>query len=171
MDLVLQKGTELGITRFTPVFCRNGDVQLPHERLAARTERWQKIVQEAARQCRRERLPQVDSPLPLSEALAACTGTLRLLPWEMEARPLRTALEGAASTSIAVLIGPEGGFTAEEASRAETAGFLTVSLGQRILRSETAGLAVASILQYLFGDLGSGRTDMQIDATSVITPN
>lgn len=170
MDLVLQKGTELGVTRFTPVFCRHGDVQLPRERLASRTERWARIAQEAARQCRRERLPRVDPPQPLSEALADCPASLRLMPWEQEARPLGSVLAIPPPASVAVLIGPEGGFAPAEAALARAAGFIPVSLGRRILRSETAGLAVTAVLQYLFGDLGSGRASAPAAGSVSTTP-
>lgn len=152
LELVLQKGTELGITRFTPVLCgrsvagrgKGGD---------SRRQRWQKVVVEAARQCRRPVLPQLEAATGLDEALANCREPLRLMLWEEGARPLAEVLPAERPEAVAVLVGPEGGFSAAEAGKAAAAGFLPVHLGPRILRTETAGLAIASILQYLYGDL------------------
>jgi 16S rRNA (uracil1498-N3)-methyltransferase len=156
MDLILQKGTELGITRFTPVFCRNGDVMPAGTRTSGgRDARWQKIIQEATRQAGRAYLPLLDDPVALQDLLPQVNDELRLVPWEQGVEPLQSRLPEQPPQSVAFLIGPEGGLTAVEVGLAGQAGFQTVSLGRRILRSETAGIAVASILQYLFGDLGS----------------
>ncbi len=154
-DLVLQKGTELGVSAFAPVLCSRSIPSLSPEREAQRTARWSRIVQEAARQCRRAHLPRLFPALPLHAALKERTEELRLLLWEEEARPLAEVLPAAAPRSAAVLIGPEGGITEQEAEEARRAGFLPVRFGPRILRSETAGFSVASILQYLYGDLGA----------------
>lgn len=150
LDLILQKGTELGVTAFVPVSAGRS-IARPAE---GRSERWERIVREAARQCRRPRLPIVAPPVPLTEALADCTEDLRLMLWEKESRPLADILPAAPPRNAAVLIGPEGGFSDQEAEAARGAGFVPVSIGPRILRTETAGFAVASILQYLYGDLG-----------------
>jgi 16S rRNA (uracil1498-N3)-methyltransferase len=158
MDLILQKGTELGITRFTPVYCRNGDVVPAGNRSSGRTARWQKILQEAARQAGRAYLPHLDEPVALKDLWPQINEELLLVPWEEGVEPLQKRLTGPAPRSVAFLIGPEGGLTADEVEQASQAGFQTVSLGPRILRSETAGIAVASILQYLFGDLGSNTS-------------
>lgn len=156
MDLVLQKGTELGIARFIPVAAGRSVPALPPDREASRLERWARIVREAARQCRRPCLPLLDPVLPLASALADRPEELRLFLWEGESRPLGACLPLRAPRDAAVLVGPEGGFSAGEAEAARRAGFLPVSLGPRILRSETAGFAVASILQHRYGDLGAG---------------
>lgn len=154
-ELVLQKGTELGATRITPVFCQNGDVTLPRDRREARTLRWRKISQEAARQCGASWLPTIDEPQQLESALSRCTAELRLMPWERESRPLQTCLTGQQPQSVAILVGPEGGFADQEVAMAARYGFVPTTLGPRILRSETAGIAVAAVLQYLFGDFGT----------------
>jgi 16S rRNA (uracil1498-N3)-methyltransferase len=93
--------------------------------------------------------------VPLAQALAECHADLRLMLWEDESRPLAEALPSAAPRQAAILVGPEGGFSPQEAELARRSGFLPVRIGPRILRTETAGFAVASILQYLYGDLGS----------------
>ncbi len=156
MDLVLQKGTELGMTAFTPVLVERS---IPSaDRGEKRRQRWERIIREAAQQSRRAYLPRLDNVLPLTEALKHCGEDLRLLLWEEESRPLADILPAAAPRDVAVLVGPEGGFSVGEVALARRAGFIPVSLGRRILRSETAGLAITAILQYLYGDLGGGRT-------------
>lgn len=158
MELVLQKGTELGVTAFTPVFTGRS---VPRPRGGGedgRLERWQRIVREAARQCRRPLLPEVAPPQTLEAALVGVREELRLLLWEEESRPLGAVLSATPPRDVALLVGPEGGFSAEEAALAMRHGFLPVGLGPRILRSETAGFAVAAILQHRYGDLGSAAS-------------
>lgn len=157
MDLVLQKGTELGLVAFTPVLAERSIPVPAAERGEKRRQRWERIIREAAQQSRRAQLPRLGAVLPLAEALGACGEELRLLLWEEESRPLAEVLPAAAPRDVAVLVGPEGGFSAAEVAAARGAGFVPVGLGPRILRSETAGLAIAAVLQYLYGDLGSGR--------------
>ncbi len=148
-DLVLQKGTELGISRFQPTLCqRNQQPGRP------RLQRWQKIVREAARQSGRQLLPELLAPAPLTDIMANCDQELRLVPWEQSQTPLAEVLPAAPPQNAAVLIGPEGGLSSTEIDLAKEHGFIPVSLGPRILRTETAGFAVAGILQYLYGDLG-----------------
>ena len=154
MELVLQKGTELGVCGFVPVIAERS-VALPSTgRAEARHERWERIVGEAARQSRRPSLPSLGAAQPLETALAAVTADLRLMLWEEGSRPLSAVLPAQPPESAAVLVGPEGGFSADEAALARRAGFVPVRIGPRILRTETAGFAVAAILQYLYGDLG-----------------
>lgn len=155
LELVLQKGTELGITVFSPVLSERGVSHPVDSRQAKRHQRWTKIVREAARQCRRPVIPQLDEIRPLSLALESCAEPLRLMLWEEESRPLAEVLPPSPPSAVALLVGPEGGFSPREAELARNFGFLPVRLGPRILRSETAGFAVASILQYIYGDLGA----------------
>jgi len=158
MEMVLQKGTELGIQTFSPVSTERGIPQHKDQNRSNRYQRWQKIVQEAARQCQRPTIPRIDEVGPFVRVLTDCRADLRLMLWEEESLPLSAALPAAPPASIAVLVGPEGGFTSGEAELARQHGFQSVRLGPRILRSETAGFAVASILQYIYGDLGSPNT-------------
>ncbi len=155
LELVLQKGTELGITVFSPVLSERCVSQPTDTRQSKRHQRWTKIVREAARQCRRPLLPRLNDIRSLAVALDSCTEPLRLMLWEEESRPLAEVLPPKPPSAVALLVGPEGGFSPREAELARSAGFLPVRLGPRILRSETAGFAVASILQYLYGDLGA----------------
>ncbi len=157
MELVLQKGTELGIHHFSPLLCQRSVPKLSAERSEQRLRRWRRIVSEAARQSRRPRLPRIAAPRDMTEVLADCEEQLRLMLWEDGSRPLHDALPDVAPASLALLVGPEGGFSGEEARQAMDRGFHPVRLGPRILRSETAGFAVTAILQYRYGDLGSAR--------------
>lgn len=155
-DLVLQKGTELGIGAFTPVLSERSVPVRGAEREDRRLQRWQRIVQEAARQCRRPRLPKLHAVQSLEEALASCQADLKLMLWEEESQPLAKVLNSRNPDDVAILVGPEGGFSTDEAATARRFGFVPVRCGPRILRSETAGFAVAAVLQYLYGDLGRG---------------
>lgn len=148
-EWLLEKGVELGISAFTPV--RTERSQVRGEKFA----RWQRIIQEAARQSRRPLLPGLDELQPLSQALQHTTEGLRLMLWEEGSIPLNAVLPLESPASCALLVGPEGGFTGAEAQAAQAAGFLPVSLGKRILRTETAGMAVAAILQNRYGDFGT----------------
>lgn len=150
-DLVLQKGTELGITRFQPLLSAR-TVSRPER---GRSARWQRIVSEAARQSRRPCLPVVEELASLAEAVAAESAPLRLLLWEAGSRPLAEVLPAERPAAVAVLVGPEGGLSAEEVALAQAAGFVPVHLGPRILRTETAGLAIAAVVQFRYGDWGT----------------
>jgi len=156
MDLILQKATELGVSRLVPFNAERSVARLEGDRLEKRVARWEKIVQEAARQSKRSRVPSVGFYGDLQELLQAEDDGLKLLLWEGEKEQgLRETIEKIARpASVSIVIGPEGGLTAAEAAQAEKAGYIPVTLGSRILRTETAGLAVVAILQYLWGDLG-----------------
>jgi len=160
-DWVLEKGTELGVAAFVPLLSRRNVVR-PVPGRSGRPDRWQRVVREAAEQCGRSVLPEVLPAQRFEDALSAAAD-LRLLPWEGEdalglATALRRArpdLEALERPTVAVLIGPEGGFAAEEVALAREAGAQVVSLGRRILRSETAGIAAAAAVLYELGELGA----------------
>jgi 16S rRNA (uracil1498-N3)-methyltransferase len=155
-DLILQKCTELGVAGIELFQGARSVTRLEDERLAKRLSRWERIVQEAARQSGREDIPAVGFSGSLGEALRSKGALLGLLLWEGEEElGLKKVLAGRAKPeTISVVIGPEGGLTPEEAAEAVDLGYIPVSLGKRILRTETAGLAVVSILQYVWGDVG-----------------
>lgn len=153
-DLVLEKGTEVGVSRFVPV--ASGRSQVRPEPDTARAERWRRIVTEAAEQCGRGRVPAVDAPLPLADALRAAPG-LRLLPWEGEqVQGLGAFLRSLPQRprTVSLFIGPEGGFEPAEVQLARRQGAALVSLGPRILRSETAGIVAAALVMHELGELG-----------------
>ncbi|HJV34594.1 16S rRNA (uracil(1498)-N(3))-methyltransferase [Geomonas sp.] len=157
LDLILQKCTELGIARIVAFEGERSVVKLSGERSASRLERCQKIVQEAARQSGRLSPPAVSLGGSLDKVLKGADQSVKLLLWEDEHRNgLRAALQAHAQPpeSVAIVVGPEGGLTAEEVARAVESGFTPVTLGRRILRTETAGLAILSILQFHWGDIG-----------------
>jgi len=157
LELVLQKGTELGVNEFHLAAMARSVGLLKSDRKQKRLDRWQKIVQEAARQSRQYYLPQIVADTTLTTALSTVEADLKLLLWEDSAKPLNEVLPQLPPQRIAVVVGPEGGISQEEAEQAKAKGYQAVSLGPRILRTETAGLAIMTILQYLYGDLASGQ--------------
>jgi 16S rRNA (uracil1498-N3)-methyltransferase len=167
-ETVLQKGTEVGISRFVPVWCERSIVPGGDKIDANRLERWRRIVTEAAEQCERGIVPEVTAPLRFPEALAAAVGAGPLvLAWEREhERSIRAGLQGALADvtdgaggqALGLMIGPEGGFSSLEIESARDAGAVTVSLGPRILRTETAGPILAALALYEAGDLAPGES-------------
>jgi len=157
LELILQKGTELGLTRFVLTATERTMVKITAIKKFSRTERWQKIVHEACRQCGQPFAPDVRISDNLDTALAGAEGELKLMLWEEASVPLPQLLPDKPPSSISLLVGPEGGFSSAEAIQAQAAGFQTVRLGPRILRTETAGLAILSILQYVYGDFVSNE--------------
>jgi len=157
MDVVIQKGTELGAAAFWPVHCRRSVVRLDVKKGAARLERWQRIAAEAAKQCRRARVPEVMEPLDFATALDLLPPTaLVLVPWEEAAgRTLKEEMHsGSRPDEVYVIIGPEGGLERTEVEAACRRGGVPVTLGPRILRTETAGPAAITMILYHWGDLG-----------------
>lgn len=152
-DLILQKNTELGVATFQPTLTDRCQFSVPENKLGRKIERWQRIVNEAARQSGRGWLPQVESPLPLKQALSQCQAQLKLVLWEQAEQPVKEILPSCLPESVAVVVGPEGGLTAAEIALAREYGFVPVGLGPRILRTETAGFALTAILQFHYGDL------------------
>lgn len=152
LEMVLQKGTELGLSHFVLTPSERTIVKIDSSKKKSRIARWQKIIHEACRQCGQPFVPEVALSESFSSALAMAKEELKLMLWEDASVPLPQRLPPTPPASISLLVGPEGGFSAEEARHAEAAGFQTVKLGPRILRTETAGLAILSILQYVYGD-------------------
>lgn len=155
LDLILQKCTELGVSEVVTFEAERSIVKLSGEKSAARLGRYQKIVQEAARQSGRSSVPKVALGRGLDAVLQEAQHAVKLLLWEGEQTVrLRETLERyQAPGSVAIVVGPEGGLSAAEVEQAVSRGFTPVSLGSRILRTETAGLAVLSILQFHWGDM------------------
>lgn len=145
MDLIVRTATEVGITAIWPVLTARS---LPPPG-AARVARWMRVAREAARQCGRTDPPEVRPARPLAEALADLGPVdLFVVPWEAEPRPIGALIAGTTFQAAAVLIGPEGGLAAADVAAARAAGGQTVSLGPRLLRTETAGAVCAAILLY-----------------------
>ena len=153
MDFVVQKATELGVKRITPVMTEYGVVKLAPERAEKRREHWQKIAVSACEQSGRTRLPLIDTPIPLKNWFGSkpekVDAELILAPGA--STPLASI--AAPETKVCVMIGPEGGFSDSEYTDAGVSGFKAVSLGPRILRTESAAIATLAVLQSLWGDL------------------
>ena len=156
MDWVVQKAVELGAVGVIPVRSRNCVVRYDAKKAAARCVRWQKIADEAAKQCGRTALLQVSPIVDLSDLLAAehKAGDALLFFYENEnEQTLKRCLGSVTAKRIVLLVGPEGGFSLDEAQAVEMAGGRSVTLGPRILRAETAALAAVTAVQYELGDL------------------
>jgi 16S rRNA (uracil1498-N3)-methyltransferase len=150
MEWGIEKATELGAARITPVLARRTEKHLA-QAAAKRVERWRRIVREAAQQSRRTDVPEVDEPEALKKILATINEPVKLLLAETEEEnTLRAALEAAPpDAAIALAIGPEGGWTAEEMQLFRDSGWQHVTLGPRILRAETAAIAALAITSAL----------------------
>ncbi len=160
MDLILQKATELGVTRIVPLLMARSTVKLDAAGIAKRHAHWQAVIASACEQCGRARLPALAPATTLGAALAtgdAAQGQdLRLLLAPQSGSSSLPALlddhAAAAGRGIRLLIGPEGGFEDTEIAQALAADYLRCRLGPRVLRTETAGLAAIAALQALAGD-------------------
>lgn len=156
MDLIIQKCVELGVNKIVPVITERTIVKIENQKDAIKkTDRWQKIILEAAKQCNRGIVPQIVLPVNFDTALKlAAEAELGIIPYEKEAaNGLRRYLKQGIK-NVSVIIGPEGGFTENEIKKAESMGIKPVTLGPRILRTETAGITMMSILMYELGDIG-----------------
>jgi 16S rRNA (uracil1498-N3)-methyltransferase len=162
MDLVIQKTTELGVAEILPVVTSRSQL-----RETRKLSRWRKIAEEASRQSGRSVIPVVHEPVQFVSIFSDQTSSFKagLILYEENGMKLSKAeealkhvLSGAASPfaegGLLVVIGPEGGFTGEEISLASEKGLLVVSLGERILRAETAAISAVTLLQFLLGDMG-----------------
>ena len=158
MELIVQKTVELGVSEIVPVSMERCVVQLDAKKYAKKQERWQAIAEAAAKQSRRGRIPRIGALMDMKEALAyAAQMEMAVIPYElaegMEAtRSFMERLKERAAAEdglrLAIFIGPEGGFTEAEVAEAEQAGALPISLGRRILRTETAGMAFLAMIGY-----------------------
>lgn len=153
MDYILQKAVELGVRQITPILTKRVIVRMDQKKMAQRVLRWQKIVNEAAKQSKRTQIPVVTDVMSLME-INPGEGR-RLVAYENSKTSLRETLQNGDEKKYHLCIGPEGGFEELEIQWLIDHEFEEVSLGPRILRTETAGLALLSILQYEKGDMGS----------------
>lgn len=148
-DLVVQKGTELGVSRFIPLITRYADIRLRDESDAAkRVARWQRIALEATKQCGRSVVPEVEKPVSFGAMIGEQNQCLMFS--ERDGQALNTDLK---PDNLTAIIGSEGGWSDEELEQARLANVAVVTLGGRVLRAETAAIATAALLQHLYGDL------------------
>ena len=159
MDEIVRDLTMLGATAVQPIVSARAEVSLATLHRSRRVERWRRIAGASAKQCGRAVVPQVGDPLELQDWLQRDTSSLRLILVEPagDVPAGGPGVPGAGKdrpqTSVSLLVGPEGGWTAEEATIAQRAGFMPWRLGGRTLRAETAPIVAVSVLQYLWGDL------------------
>ncbi|MCB1667047.1 MAG: 16S rRNA (uracil(1498)-N(3))-methyltransferase [Porticoccaceae bacterium] len=151
MDMVVQKATELGIQKITPLYTERTEVKLKGDRVDKKMRHWQQIVISACEQCGRNTLPELAQPQPLQDWLDSPAGLKFVLHHRSE-KSLNSYTE--TPDSIALLVGPEGGLSKQEIDAAQQAGFKPLTLGPRVMRTETAPLAAISIFQFLWGDMG-----------------
>lgn len=156
MELIVQKATELGATSIVPVQMRRSVVRLDEKEAKKKNERWQKIAREACKQSGRCRMPEVSLPIPFSRMTALFQShDAVIVPWEdCEGHgPISVFRSFPGIRSMGIVIGPEGGIDPEEIEQMKAAGARPVTLGKRILRTETAGLAAISAILCLYGEM------------------
>ncbi len=159
LELITQKATELGINTIVPLVSDNCVVRYDAKKAKAKQDKWQKIANEAGKQCGRSQLPQVQEVQPLKQWLTEMssqkTDLAICMCYENEEQTgIKELLNRCSQKRFAIVIGPEGGFSLTEAEFAQKLGIPSVSLGNRILRAETAAIAAMAIIQYEKGDLG-----------------
>lgn len=152
MDYAIQKATEMGVTEITPLFSERCEVKLSRERQEKRIRHWQQVAISACEQCGRNRVPVIYAAMSVDEWMAQQATDLKFVLHHRTERKLE-GYDKPASASL--LVGPEGGLTADEIQRAETTGFNALALGPRVLRTETAPVSAITLMQYLWGDLGA----------------
>ena len=153
MDYAVQKAVEMGVSEIVPLTTERCDVKLKGDREDKRLRHWQQVAISAAEQCGRARVPEIQPVMTVQQWLEhaqACD--LRLVLHHRTEQSLNTLEK---PSRIALMIGPEGGLTAEEIALAESRGFLPVALGPRVLRTETAPVAAIALCQWLWGDIGA----------------
>lgn len=156
-ELILQKCTELGATEFVPAAMTRSIVKLADDRAEKKTERWQRICEEAARQCGRSDVPLVRAPMSLQTGIGVLPegSAILILDEEETTTPLQlAAMALEPGQPVAIVVGPEGGVDRAEVESLRALGAQSVSLGRRILRTETAALVALSVIQLLDGELG-----------------
>lgn len=156
--LVWQKGTELGVTRFVPLVTERTVVRVQRP-WQTKLSRWQRIIQEATEQCGRVRLPEIIAPVAFKAVWPLPADAINLCLFATLATPVRWSWASLSETfpnvqHLHLFIGPEGDFSPAESAWAEEQGCFAISLGQRILRSETAAIALLTLVQQAWGDLG-----------------
>lgn len=149
MDWVIQKATELGVTRIQPLFTERTEVKLNGDRLEKRMQHWQQIIVSACEQSQRNILPVLLEPVPLQKALEASIASAKYVLHHRTDKQLKDTHR---PDSICLLVGPEGGLSDDEIALALQHDFSALSLGPRVMRTETAPVAALAVLQFHWGD-------------------
>jgi 16S rRNA (uracil1498-N3)-methyltransferase len=151
MDWVLQKATELGVTRIIPLTTERTEVKIKSDKQDKKMQHWQQIIISACEQCQRNLLPELQEPQSIDDWLKTVTTDCRFVLHHRHQQSLANIKK---PQSVTLLIGPEGGLSEAEITLAENEHFQSLRLGPRVLRTETAPLAAISLVQYIWGDLG-----------------
>lgn len=163
VETVIQKACELGVHAIRPFSSSYAVVQVKEGRTRKRLSRWEKVAQEACRQSGRIRLPEIAEPCSFEDLLKDDAG-LRLLAYEgSDVEPLGDLLVSTPPERVSLIVGPEGGFAPEEIVLARESGVRIVSMGPRVLRTETAGVALLAVVQYTWGDLKGDRPPYRLE--------
>lgn len=157
LDEIVRQATELGIASLVPFLSQRSVSRPGIDRLMSRKRRWEKIAAESIKQCGRSLAPEIRPAESFGGMLQDIQGCrIKIAFWENESTPVsmeRIGIRPEGDDTVAVLVGPEGGFTEDEIEQAESAGFVTCSLGPRILKADTAAIAACTLVQYLLGDM------------------
>ncbi len=156
MDFIIQKAVELGVSRIVPLAMEHSVVRYDGDKAAKKQQRWQKIAESAAKQSKRDIIPEVAAVATIEQLMAECACSTKIIAYECEDKQgLKQALQAERQAdSILVIIGPEGGISEPELNAARSGGAVPVSLGRRILRAETAGLTALAAILYEFDEMG-----------------
>ncbi|WP_419812617.1 16S rRNA (uracil(1498)-N(3))-methyltransferase [Bacterioplanoides sp.] len=149
MDFTIQKATELGITDITPLWSERCEVKLKGDRLEKKLEHWRRVAISACEQSGRNHVPEIHTPVHFSQWCSNIEAELKFTLHPHKQKPLSDYSQ---PTSLALLVGPEGGFSETEVQQTFDAGFAGLTLGPRVLRTETAALAALSVFQFQWGD-------------------
>ncbi|MEL6301256.1 MAG: 16S rRNA (uracil(1498)-N(3))-methyltransferase [Pseudomonadota bacterium] len=153
IDLVVQKAVELGVDHVVPITSERSLMRLDEAGGAQKQAHWMKVAIAACQQCGRRFLPTISTPLSLDAALREIRAEQRLVATPGASHTLTSKLEQPAPADAAILVGPEGGFSSDEIDAAVAAGWVRVSAGRRVMRTETAAISLLSIIQHRWGDL------------------
>ncbi|WP_051533874.1 16S rRNA (uracil(1498)-N(3))-methyltransferase [Desulfitibacter alkalitolerans] len=158
LELIIQKATELGVKNIVPIITKRTIVHIDNEKAKKKVERWNKIAQEACKQSGRAYVPQISEPISFKAMLSEIKAEINIIPYEAEdkkgLKQVLRSFKESMPKSIGIFIGPEGGWDKDEVQMAVNHGIIPVTLGPRILRTETASLAVLTMILYELGDLG-----------------
>ncbi len=154
MDFVIKHITQLGVKKWIPFFCERSIPSPNIIKMKNRKKRWESIAKESLKQCNRSCLPEISEPLNFETLIKQSENhDLKIAFWEKSGQKIKTLQNSVSPKKIIILIGPEGGFSKKEILMAREKGFLSYSLGPRILRAETASIASCTLIQHLFGDI------------------
>lgn len=163
-DWVIQKATELGVSRIVPLATDHADVRIGSDPVSRRLDRWRRISLEALKQCGRRKLVEIVPPVSLGELLDEESGEkgAKLAFTESGGMPMSDAIEAlAAARDVMAIIGPEGGWSVAELALFELKGVKSLTLGPRVLRSETAAIVTLALIQHIAGDLAAAGSEVQ----------